>query len=105
MNSLAQVNIGDRFLGQGAFLTQLTDIGSLVTIILRVAFSVAGIILIVLLIMGGISIISGAGSDNPEKTAKGKEAITSALIGFIVVFSAFWIVRLIEIITGLTLLG
>ena len=105
MNSLAQVNIGDRFLGQGAFLTQLTDIGGLVTIILRAAFAVAGIILIVLFIVGGISIISGAGSDNPENAAKGKQAITSALTGFVIVFSAYWIVRLIELITGLTLLG
>lgn len=105
MNGLAQVNIGERFLGQGAFLTQLTDVGGLVTIILRAAFAVAGIILIVLFIVGGISIISGAGSDNPENAAKGKQAITSALTGFVIVFSAYWIVRLIELITGLTLLG
>ena len=44
--------------------------------------------------------IAGAGQDNPERAAKGKQAATSALIGFIIIFAAYWIIRLIEIITG-----
>jgi len=35
----------------------------------------------------------------------GKKTATSALIGFIVVFSAYWIVKLIETITGLKLIS
>ena len=48
--------------------------------------------------------IAGAGKDNPEQTAKGKQAVTSAVLGFVVVFAAYWIVQLIEEFTGLPLL-
>lgn len=44
--------------------------------------------------------IAGAGNQNPEQTAKGRQAVTSAVIGFVVVFAAYWIVRLIEEILG-----
>lgn len=102
MGKLAQVNIGERFLEDSSFLKETTDIGSLVSIIVQTAIGIAGIILLFLLIAGGIGIM--AGGDNPEQAAKGKQAVTSALIGFIVVFAAYWVVKLIEIITGITIL-
>ena len=49
--------------------------------------------------------IAGAGKSDPQSVEKGKKAATSALIGFVVVFSAYWIVKLIETITGLNLIG
>jgi hypothetical protein len=42
----------------------------------------------------------GAGKNDPEQAAKGKKAATTALIGFIIVFAAYWIVRIIELIFG-----
>ncbi len=104
MNKLAQVNIGQSFLGSGNFLTNLTDIGKLTSNLVVAAISISGIILLFLLIGGGIAIISGAGNDNPETVAKGKQAVTSALIGFIIVISAYWLVKLIETIIGVKIL-
>jgi len=103
---LAQVNIDSTFFnGQGnGGLNQLTGVGSLVSRIIQLSFVVAGIILIVLFLMGGIGIIASAGSDNPQGVEKGKQAMTSAIIGFVVVFVAYWIVQLIAAITGTTLL-
>ena len=49
--------------------------------------------------------IAGAGKSDPKTVETGKKAATSALIGFIVVFSAYWIVKLIETITGLSLIS
>jgi hypothetical protein len=97
MDYLAQVDIGGTFnspFGQGQTL------GGLVSIILQAAIVIAGIILLFLFIFGGIGMIAGAGNNNPEQAAKGKQAVTSAVIGFIVVFAAYWVVRLIEVITG-----
>ena len=106
MNKLsAAVNIGDTFLGEGNKLADPGSVGTYVSAIISGAISVAGVILLFLLIVGGIGIISGSGSSNPEKVEKGKKAATSALIGFVVVFAAYWIVKLIETITGLDLLG
>lgn len=106
MNKLS-VNISEKFFGFGsnAPLTKLEDVGSLVSIIVNAAFVLAGIVLFFFFIFGGISIIAGAGKDNPEQAAKGKQAITSALLGFIVVFASYWIVQLIEVITGIVILN
>jgi hypothetical protein len=105
MNYLAQVSIGERFLGGSGRFQNLSDIGGLVSIIVNLALVAAGIIFLFLFVVGGISIMSGSGSDNPERAAKGKQAVTTAVIGFIIVFAAYWIVKLIETITGITILG
>jgi hypothetical protein len=93
------VNIGESFnspFGQAGG----KSLGDLVSLILRGAFAIAGIIILFFLIAGGIQIMAGAGKDNPEAAAKGKQAITAAAIGFAVVFVAYWVIRIIELIAG-----
>ena len=97
MKNLAQVSIGDKF---GSPLGQTVFVGQLISIIISLAFAIASIIIVFLLISGGIGIISGAGSENPEAVKKGQQAVTSAIIGFIIVFVAYWIIRILELITG-----
>lgn len=58
----------------------------------------AGIILFLLLVFGGFTIIASAG--NPKGTEQGKQAITGAIIGFLVIFAAYWIIQIIQVITG-----
>lgn len=105
MNKLA-VDIGATFLtGTSGNLSDPANISKFVSGIISTAISIAGIILLFLLIGGGIAIISGAGKSDPKAVEQGKKTATSALIGFIVVFSAYWIVKLIELITGLSLIS
>ena len=47
--------------------------------------------------------ITGAGQDNPQKVGQGKTAVTAALIGFIIVFISYWLVQIIERITGVNI--
>jgi hypothetical protein len=102
MNYLSQgVDIGAKF---GSPLGTTKTIGDLVSTGLGIAFVVAGIILLVSFIIAGIGLISGAGDNNPEKLEKGKQALTSTVIGFVVVFTAYWIVKLIQQVTGIILL-
>jgi len=61
-------------------------------------------IILILFVLGGIGVIAGAGGDNPERAQKGKQTITAAAIGFVIVFAAYWIVQLIEFITGISIL-
>ena len=75
-------------------------LGDMMGLILTSAFYIAGVVMLFLLIGGGIAMISGAGSDNPESVAKGNKAATSALIGFIIIISTYWVIRLIEEIVG-----
>ncbi len=101
MNKLA-VDIGSSF---GSPFGQTKGIGNLVSVIISNALIIAGIILLFFFVFGGISMMMGAGQDNPEKTAKGKQAATSALLGFIIIFAAYWIIKIIESITGLNILN
>jgi len=105
MKKLTQIPIGDTFLGTGSDLQDPGNVGNYVSAIITGAISLAGVVLLFLLIVGGIGMISGAGNNNPEQVEKGKKAATSALIGFIVVIASYWIVKLIESFTGLVLLG
>jgi hypothetical protein len=69
------------------------------------AVALAGLILLFLFVFGGISLIIGAGQSNPETAAKGKTAITSALIGFLIIFAAYWIIQIVQAVTGLNILS
>jgi len=53
-----------------------------------------------MLVIGGLGIIMGAGKNDPQQLGRGKAAATAALLGFIIIFTAFWIVQIIEYITG-----
>ncbi len=83
----------------------ITDLGTLVNIILRNAFTIAGILALILLIFGGFGFIISAGSGDAKGMEKGKQAITGALIGLILIVLSASIVSLVGIITGQKLLG
>jgi len=96
MKELA-INIGEKF---GSPFGASKSIGDLVSVILNASFAIAGIIVFFLFIFAGISLISSAGSDNPQGVEKGKKTITTAIIGLVIILAAYWIIRVIEIITG-----
>jgi len=74
-------------------------IGDIISAILPYIFAIAGLILFVFLIMGGFELLTSAG--NPESAKKAQEKITSALVGFIIIFLAYWLAQALEIIFGI----
>ena len=102
MNEIAQVPIGTTFLGNRWHFQDLSGIGKLVSLFLTVAFVLSGLILLFFFIMGGIGMISSAGQSNPEKAEQAKKTITSAVIGFVIVFASYWIVKLIGQLLGIS---
>jgi len=79
-------------------------LGGLVFLILSNAIFIASIILLFMLVFAGFSIMMGAGQSDPQKVAKGKEVATAAIVGFIIIFTAYWIIQLIEMVTGVQIL-
>jgi len=104
MRLLAQagVPIGTTF---GSPFGNGKTLGDLVSLVVRLGFVVSGILILFFLVFAGFNIIAGAGSNNPEAAKKGQQAATAAVIGFVVVFAAYWIVRLIEVITGANIIS
>ena len=98
MNKLAQVDIGTEFKSPFGISK---NIGDLVSLIIRLAFIGAGILILFMFIFAGWSMLMGAGQNNPEQAAKGKQAATAAALGFVIVFVSYWIVRLIETVIGI----
>jgi Zn-dependent protease with chaperone function len=101
---LAKVDIGTDFLIQpGKGIREIGTLGDIISVLLQNIYVLAGLVLFILLIVGGVIFIMGAGGDNPDQAKKGKQAITAALLGFIVIFCAYWIIRIIEILTGISI--
>lgn len=81
---------GFTFSGQG--------IGAIVGQSLTYVFAAAGIGLLLMIISSGYSLIVSAG--DPKKAAAGKATLTNAIIGFLLIFAAFWIVQIMGTVLG-----
>lgn len=77
-----------------------TNFGSIVSVIVKNAVVLAGIISFILLILGGFGVIVGAGSGDTKKLEQGQKAVTGAVIGLLIVVLSVLIVQVIATITG-----
>lgn len=97
LNRLNPINIGS-----GS--ADLSTPGKIISRALKFfIFPIAGIILFVVLILGGFQMLTGA--NNSKSLEEGKQRITTAIIGFILLFAAYWIAQLLEIIFGIRILS
>jgi TRAP-type C4-dicarboxylate transport system permease small subunit len=100
-----QVSIGDYFrIGNRSVGDVYPTFGSLFSNILFNVYTFAAIILLGLLIFGGFNFIIGAGNQESGQMDKAKKAITSALAGFGIIFASYFIIQLIEAVTGAKIL-
>lgn len=81
---------------------QLTTPGSIVSRILDYAFPLSGMILMVMLVWGGFEILAGAA--NKKSMDSGRQRITAAIVGFLILFCAYWIMQIISYIFGIVIL-
>lgn len=76
-----------------------TNIGTIISKLLPYIFTIAGMLLLIYLIFGGFQLMLSRG--DPKAAQSAKSHITNALIGFIIVFIAFWVVQIFGRIFGL----
>ncbi len=67
-----------------------------------IIFPLAGIGLFVLILWGGFQMISGSATGKQNSIDLGKKKITTALVGFIILFCVYWLWRLVALATGLS---
>ncbi len=75
------------------------DLAGIVNELIKYIFPAAGIALLIYLIFGGYQVMLSGG--DPKSIAAGKSKITNALVGFIIVFAAYWIAIAIGEMLGL----
>jgi len=104
---LAVVNIGNNLSdGNGNNIgTKYSSAAPLVSALLKNSLTLASIILLCLILFGGVGLIMSAGASDPKKAGQAQKTITSALIGFAVVFCAYFIIQIISYITGVDILN
>ncbi len=102
---LAEVNIGESFTFQddAKAIDTFKDFGALVTQWLPNVYVAGGIILFFMVLGGGFSMVMNAG--NQEKLQQGNKVLTSALVGFGILFGSYWIIQIIQVLTGVPILG
>jgi hypothetical protein len=78
--------------------TMQGPLGGILSAFLPILFPIAGMVVFLYLIYGGYELMLSGG--DPKKTAAGKQVITNALMGFLILFLAYWIVRAIGAMLG-----
>lgn len=70
---------------------------------LNLLFPLAGIALFVMLVWGGFEMLTGAAKKQAQDS--GKQRITAAFFGFSMLFIIYWLIQIIETITGVVILN
>ena len=95
-NVYAQVDIKEKWPIAGNF----GSLGEIVTWLVPKVLIVAGMIFFFLIVVAGFSMLTAAGSQDPQAKAKWQAILTQGFIGLIIVFAAFWIMQIINFVTG-----
>lgn len=75
---------------------KLTTLGGIISALIPYLFVFAGLLLFAYLIWGGFSFLTSGGEPKAMEQAKGK--VTNAIVGFIIIFVAYWVVQIFEYI-------
>lgn len=85
-----------------AVAQELESPGGIVSRVLKFAFPIAGLILFAMLTWGGFEMILGAASK--KSIDAGKNRVTAAVVGFIILFASYWIWQILEVVFGISVL-
>ncbi|MGB9911501.1 MAG: hypothetical protein ACPLKP_02745 [Microgenomates group bacterium] len=104
-NYLAQVNIGEQFFlkpnkGIGN-VSEYQSLGSLISAILPNVYIIAGVITFILVLVAGLMFIINAGKGDQEASKNWQKTLTASLTGLLIIFLSYWIIQIIEVITGI----
>ena len=80
-----------------------TDFGLVVSTLIQTLFLVAGIVMLIFMVVGGVQFITSGGDKIQAQAAR--DRITYALIGILVVAASFAIAALLQRVLGITILG
>lgn len=82
-------------LGGGENIT----LGTIISRAMDYIFIFAGVGLLLMLLGGGFTFLTSAGDS--KKLEQGKQQLTNALLGFVIIFISFWLVQALGYIFGL----
>ena len=94
------INFNTIYDGIPKFTFANSNVASVINKALFYIFAIAGFMLLIYLIYGGFQLMTSGG--DPEKIKGAKEILTRTIMGFLVIFIAYWIIQIVGIAFGLT---
>ncbi len=98
--AFAQVNLATTYPSP---IKDLKQTGGFVSTLLNNSVMFSGVMLLILILLGGLAMIINAG--NQQQNQNSKAAVTYTFFGFLIIFAAYWIIQIIELIFGVKILG
>lgn len=74
-------------------------VGSILAALLKYVLPLAGIGLLVVILSAGFTLLTSGG--DTKAMDKGKAMLTNGILGFVIIFAAYWIVQLAGIVFGI----
>lgn len=81
---------------------KFTTVGDVISTALLYLFPLAGLVLFFFLLASGLQLLTSAG--NEEKIKKAHAQITNAILGFVILFVSFWLIKIMEFVFGIKIL-
>lgn len=108
---LFTVNIGEdlKLQGQGnasigiGSIAQFQSVGALISSWLPNIYILGGVLVLILIIVSGFTWITNAG--DIKKIEEAQKILNFAIIGFIFLFASYWIIQIVQVLTGIPILG
>ena len=86
-------------INEGLFEGGQLTIGSILSRAIPFIFIFAGVGLFLMILASGFDFLTSAG--DAKKLEQGKQRLTYAIVGFVIIFAAFWIVQIFGEMFGL----
>lgn len=80
-----------------------STLGDVISKLLPAIVILAGLACFGFLILGGFRWLTSGG--DPKATGDAQKIITNAIIGLVIVFTAWWVIKIIETVLGLEITG
>ena len=104
---LFAVNIGQDFKLQDntpiGSIAEFQSIGGLISSWLPNIYILGGILVLILIIASGLMWIGNAG--DIKKIEESQKILTFAIMGFIFLFASYWIIQIVQVLTGVPILN
>jgi len=78
-------------------------LGSIISTILQFALPIAGIGLLIMILSSGFTLLTSAG--DAKKMEQGKQTLTYGIVGFLIIFVAYWVTQFFGTVFGITAFG
>lgn len=85
-----------------AITAKFPSLGSVVSAAMPYVYVIAGLSMLLMLISGGISLMTAAGDPAASKAGYGK--IQAGVVGFIIIFIAYFVAQIVQVILGVKFL-